>query len=109
MSPGERLAILAATLGGPEPVRLLTRAPDPEETATRATALARAPRRERLVALAAATSPPRMLLSTLDGERAGLRRLAAALCGGAPSPLEPGRGPALARRLLLERLLSEGA
>jgi hypothetical protein len=106
VSPGERLATFAVAFGGPAPERLLARAPDAEATATRATQLARAPRLERLVALAAASAPPR-LRPAVDGERAGLRRLAAGLCGGKPAPLASGRGPALVRRLLLERLLSE--
>jgi hypothetical protein len=106
MSPGERLAIFAVAFGGPAPERLLARGPEPEATTARATQLAGAPHRERLVALAAASAPPR-LRPALDGERAGLRTLAAGLCAGRPAPLASGRGPALVRRLLLERLLSE--
>lgn len=106
MSPGERLAIFAVAFGGLAPERLLARAPDAEVTTTRATQLTRASRRERLVALAAASAQPR-LRPAPDGERAALRRLAAGLCAGKPAPLTPGRGPALVRRLLLERLLSE--
>jgi hypothetical protein len=106
MSPDHRLASLLAVFAAPAAERLVRHAQGVDTEP--AVALARAPRRERLAALAAAADPPDRdaVDAALSRERPALRRLATLLDAGERVAIEPlRRGEAVLRRLLLEQLL----
>ena len=103
MTADERLAAVLAVFAPCAVERLLPLAGvDP----CAARALARAPRRERLAALARAAQPlaAPALADLLRAERPALHRLAAAGLGPDAGPSAATRGPAILRRLMLEQL-----